>query len=130
MKRAAAVLAVLVLAGCSSAAPEAEVAASAPAAPAVTQVNYQADGMGLTGTITYTTPTGQQQGEVKLPLVDAANSPGITFTDFAPGSFLYISIQNQEEAGSVSCAIKVNGKVVSENKSSGAYVIATCEASL
>jgi hypothetical protein len=45
---------------------------------------------------------------------------------FAPGSFVYLSVQNQNDAGSVSCSITSNGRTVSTNVSSGAYVIATC----
>jgi hypothetical protein len=42
------------------------------------------------------------------------------------GGFLYISVQNQGEHGTVTCRITVDGVVVSENTSSGAYTIATC----
>ena len=47
--------------------------------------------------------------------------------EFGPGEFVYISAQNEGEYGSVTCRITVDGVVVSENTSSGAYGIATCE---
>jgi len=45
------------------------------------------------------------------------------------GDFMYISAQNQGETGSVTCKIKVDGVVVKQSTSSGAYVIATCSGS-
>jgi hypothetical protein len=45
---------------------------------------------------------------------------------FTPGAFVYFSVQNQSDSGEVSCSITTNGRTVSSNKSSGAYVIATC----
>lgn len=45
---------------------------------------------------------------------------------FTPGAFVYFSVQNQNDGGDVSCSITSNGRTVSANSSSGAYVIATC----
>jgi hypothetical protein len=43
--------------------------------------------------------------------------------------FLYISVQNQRDSGSVTCRITVDGVVIQEAKS-GPYVIATCSGSV
>lgn len=43
-----------------------------------------------------------------------------------PGSFLYISAQNNGDSGDVNCAITRSGRTVQTASSSGAYVIATC----
>jgi hypothetical protein len=40
---------------------------------------------------------------------------------------VYLSVQNQNAAGSVTCRILLDGMVVSENTSTGGYVIATCQ---
>lgn len=45
------------------------------------------------------------------------------------GAFLYVSVQNREDGGSVGCEILVDGVVVERAESSGAYVIATCSGS-
>ncbi len=42
------------------------------------------------------------------------------------GQFFYISAQNHEDKGTVTCTVEVDGQVVSINTSSGAYVIASC----
>jgi hypothetical protein len=44
----------------------------------------------------------------------------------ATGYFVYLSVQNQNNSGTVSCSITSNGIKVSSNYSDGAYVIATC----
>lgn len=45
---------------------------------------------------------------------------------FDDGDFVYVSLQNQNGAGSVTCMIKGNGAVRKQTTSDGAYVIATC----
>ena len=42
------------------------------------------------------------------------------------GDILSISVQNSEVEGTVICRIKVDGAVVKQSESSGAYVIAMC----
>ena len=46
------------------------------------------------------------------------------------GRFLYVSAQNQNNSGSVTTKIYVDGKQKKESTSSGAYVIATSSMSL
>ena len=45
---------------------------------------------------------------------------------FARGEFVYFTAQNQNDSGDVTCTVTSNGRTVSRNTSSGAYVIATC----
>ena len=114
----AAVIVAAALAGCSSTAPASR---TTPV-----QVKYEVEGTASSVDITIETPSGTSQGSDKsVPLrTDAGN--GITLS-FPRGSFVYISAQNQGEDGTVTCRITVDGEVVSENTSSGAYSIATCD---
>jgi hypothetical protein len=95
-------------------------------------VVYEADESGAQGTrsATYTIQTddgGTSQGETNLPMVNTAGGTGLTFTNFRTGDFVYLSVQNRDAAGSVTCRITVDGRVLSENTSTGGYVIATCQ---
>lgn len=45
------------------------------------------------------------------------------------GEFLYVSIQNAFDRGTVQCRIIVDNETVEEARSDGAYVIATCSGS-
>lgn len=49
--------------------------------------------------------------------------------EVARGEFLYVSVQNRAETGSVECEILIDGIVVEQAESQGAYVIATCSGS-
>ena len=44
-----------------------------------------------------------------------------------PGEFLYVSAQNMGESGEVTCRIYVDGELVQDATSEGAYSIASCE---
>lgn len=89
-------------------------------------VLYEADadaatGGGRTGAYTMQTDSGgSSRGNSALPVTR-------TLTDFHTGDFVYLSVQNQDAAGSVTCRITVDGAVVSGNNSTGGYTIATCE---
>ncbi len=95
-------------------------------AMAPVDVEYEVEGSATSVNITMETPSGTSQGSDKaVPLrTDAGN--GITLS-FSRGSFVYISAQNQGESGTVTCRITVDGKIISENTSSGAYSIASCD---
>ena len=98
-----------------------------PSGPSTHTVTYQADGAGTTsGMFTFEAPTGTQQAVAALPLRTAAGG-AVTFDGLKSGAFVYLSVQNQNAAGSVTCRILVDGAVVSENTSTGGYVIATCQ---
>jgi len=77
-------------------------------------------GSGRTGTVTMQTEGGTSQGAGLLPMT-------ATFANFHPGDFVYVSVQNGQALGSVTCRITVDGVVVSENTSTGGYTIATCQ---
>lgn len=91
-------------------------------APVATSVTYEVTGTGGAASMTFSGTGGNtgQVGPVDLPWSKTVKSPG---------SFLYVSAQNNEDYGNVTCSIKVNGTVVSTQTSSGAYVIATCKSS-
>jgi hypothetical protein len=76
-------------------------------------------GSGRTGMVTAQAPGGTTQRTDLLPITG-------TFT-FHSGDFVYLSVQNQQGLGAVTCRITVDGKVVSENTSTGGYTIATCQ---
>lgn len=92
--------------------------------PASHTVLYEATadaayGSGRTGMVTAQAPGGTTQRTDLLPITG-------TFT-FHSGDFVYLSVQNQQGLGAVTCRITVDGKVVSENTSTGGYTIATCQ---
>jgi hypothetical protein len=70
--------------------------------------------------ITYETPSGTgQQSDVDVPLTRKSDGgAGIRFT-FQAGDFVYISAQNSNDSGGVTCIIEVDGRVIAENSSSG-----------
>lgn len=118
-------LTVLLLTACS---PSASTSSSAPPdAPLV--VTYEVVGQGTsTASLTIATPTGTSQSKADLPVRNKSGSEGLIFHGFSHGAFLYVSAQNDEDSGEVTCRIKVGDAVVSENSASGAYEIATCQA--
>ncbi len=88
-------------------------------------VLYEAEASGASGPRTgsstmQTDSGGSSQGQVPLPATQ-------TLHNFSSGDFVYLSVQNQDAAGAVTCRITVDGVVVSENTSTGGYVIATCQ---
>jgi hypothetical protein len=76
-------------------------------------------GSGRTGMVTAQAPGGTTQRTGLLPITG-------TYM-FHSGDFVYLSVQNQQPAGSVTCRITVDGTVVSENTSTGGYTIASCK---
>lgn len=91
------------------------------------EVVYEVEGsVASSAHVTVTTPTGTEQATPSLPMRNQAGGLGLTH-EFEPGEFVYISAQNEGEYGSATCRITVDSEVVSENTSSGAYGIATCE---
>jgi len=72
---------------------------------------------------------GTQQADVGLPMMNDSGGQGVQFCSVA-GEFVYISVQNGNDSGSVTCKITVDGAELAEVRSSGAYVIATCDGSI
>ena len=79
------------------------------------------------GSITMQTPTGTSQQDADLPM-QTTNDQWVTFTDFQPGDFLYVSVQAGDGTNAVACHILIDGKPVSENSATGDYSIASCSA--
>lgn len=78
--------------------------------------------------ITYETPTGTgQQSDIDVPLTRKSDGDQGLLFHFQAGAFVYISAQNSNESGAVTCTITVDGIVIAHNTSSGAYAIASCK---
>ena len=90
------------------------------------EVRYQAWGSASGVSYTAALPSGTSQGEASLPLKNQNGALGLRFCQ-SPGEFLYFSVQNMGDSGSVGCTIEVDGEVAAKIESSGAYVIATCD---
>jgi hypothetical protein len=70
---------------------------------------------------------GTIQKDVALPMGNPTTGElGLATQGFKRGAALYLSMQNMEAVGSVTCRIEVDGQVVDTATSSGAYKIATC----
>lgn len=90
------------------------------------EVVYEVEGDAAYADVTMETPTGQSQQSPDLPMALESGGGPLTF-EFTPGSFVYLSAQNPDESGDITCRITVDGVVVSENTSSGGFAIATCK---
>lgn len=92
-------------------------------------VVFFAEGEGTTSAaVTMRTETGGTiQKDVALPMGNVeTGEPGVPSDRFKRGGHLYMSLQNSEAAGSVTCRIEVDGKVIDEATSSGAYKVVSC----
>ncbi len=85
------------------------------------RVEYRFSGTAYGGSVTYSTPTGQEQRDIALP-------GRVTYTTGNSLQSWVSLIQNLGASGSVTCAIIVDGKTVAENTSTAAYGIASCDA--
>lgn len=131
--------AALILLGVSACAANGTTSRTASEAlPSTVKVVYEVDGTATGADITVETGTGTSQQSVKVPLTSKSGTTGLTF-QMERGSFVYISAQNKGRMraganatssdfyGSVTCRIKVNGKVISENTTTSKYGIASCD---
>jgi hypothetical protein len=90
------------------------------------EVSTSGDAAGRSVDITMKTPAGgtSQQSGVRLPLTRKDGSP---FSFIAQsGDFVYLSAQNNQAYGDVTCTIRVDDQVLQTATSSGEYVIASC----
>jgi predicted small lipoprotein YifL len=129
---AAAVLLGVTLAGCGSDEPEhvPMPSATTTAATSSPQVVMYAEGTGTkSANVTMRTESGGTiQKSVALPMGDPNTGKlGVESTGFKSGDLLYMSLQNSESSGSITCRIEVDGKVIDKATSSGAGVVATCQ---
>lgn len=95
-------------------------------------VTYKVEGTATSTDITFSNPDGgtSQASDKAVPLGNrTTGTEGITGT-FKSGSFLYISAQNGDSSGSITCIIEVDGVVMKTTTSSGGYTIATCSGRL
>lgn len=132
------VAAILVLAvtGCSS--DDEPTTAPVPSATTTTaasppEVVFFAEGTDTkSGSITLRTESGGTiQKDVALPMTNTSTGkPGLASTQFKSGDFLYISLQNSQGYGSVTCRIEVDGVELDKATSSGGYKIASCQATM
>jgi hypothetical protein len=97
-------------------------------APASYQVTYRVAGYKSSGSITYANAGGDTEMRGEEYFSDA--QPWEKTFSAKPGAFVYVSVQNKKDYGVVSCAILLNGTVLKESRSEGAYVIASCSGSL
>ncbi len=117
----------LLLAGCSA---RTETTPSAAYTPEVHTYAYYVTGTATSADVTYSTASGTQQATgVDLPLKNNSGTYGILMDDSSAPDFLYISAQNGDDYGEVSCRIMIDGVTVAQNTSSGGYAIVTCQAS-
>lgn len=96
-------------------------------------VTYKVEGTATQASITYENSTGDssQQSDIDVPMVRKSDGgEGIVLENMHRGDFLYISAQNSNEYGSVTCIIEVDGVVVKTNTSHGGFTIATCSGRL
>jgi hypothetical protein len=109
--------------GTTSTAPTVEQpAAQQPAAPAKRTVVYEVTGTGTANNITYNTDgltSTQQETEVKLPWSKTVEMK-------AGEAFQMVSVLAQNgPSGEINVKITVDGKLVKDGKSSGAYAVVT-----
>ena len=105
-----------------------QAATTSPTVPksSVVTVRYRTEGSAPYGDITYATPTGTgQQSKSEIPMKTKSGNIGLSYK-MSSGDYLYLSVQNGTEEGSVVCIIEVNGVEVARNESSGAFSIASC----
>ena len=82
-------------------------------------ITYEVSGTTDKASLTYENKDGNsEQKTVRLPWRFSFEAE--------PGTFLYVSAQNEGESGSVTCKISESNLVKEKATSEGAYVIATC----
>jgi Mycobacterium membrane protein len=118
----AAVLAAVLTTGCAtpSRAPATPVPSPSPGTVFPVTVIYRVYGDAYLADLTMETPSGTRQ-------VSGVELPAEETWLMRPGTFVYVSAQSQDEVGSITCEIVVDGRVVSRTTSEGAYVIASCD---
>ena len=79
--------------------------------------------------VTMTTPTGTKQITPYLPMTSKDGTLGLSGT-FERGAFVSLIAQDQNGYGRIACRITVDGKVISENSSSGGYSVVQCSGSV
>lgn len=86
------------------------------------QIVYRIGGTATKAMVTYSTPSGQEQQ-------NGASVPWRRSMKAKDFSVLSVTAQNGG-SGTITCEIDVDGKRVKASKSSGAYAVVSCDASL
>ena len=94
-------------------------ATTAPGMAGTYSVKYVVEGTAFSVSITMSNAQGgtEQYAAVRVPWSTSFGAE--------PGTFLYVSAQNQGKTGSVEAKIYVDGHLIAESTSKGSYVIAT-----
>lgn len=101
--------------------------------PAVTScrtVIYYVEGTARSATVTIENDTGgtDQRDNLTVPVAsEKTGIHGINAGCFDPGDFVYVSAQNEDDTGDISCRIEADGIVVASSSSSASYGIASCD---
>jgi hypothetical protein len=118
---------IFVAAACSGNIPESAPGSPAPATAPHVVFYAEGDGTAAAAMTLQTESGGTIQKDVALPLTDASKgTAGLSSDLFKHGDHLYISLQNKQDAGSVTCRIKVGDTVIDEATSSGGHVVVSC----
>jgi hypothetical protein len=100
---------------------------NAPVGSSTVQVVYFVEGTTKIADLTLETATGtKQENDVDVPVKTKSGLVGLHVT-MPSGGFVYISAQNKQETGTISCRIEADGIEIASNESSGAYAIAQCD---
>jgi hypothetical protein len=98
-----------------------------PATVCSHDVVYHAGGTATTASLTLTNETdGTEQVTTGVPVMNKTGTDGLHLGRLPCGTFVYISAQNQDTPGTISCEITADGVTIEQAESSGAYVIASC----
>jgi hypothetical protein len=86
--------------------PDSSKTVAPPALPVTPQLSVLYEVVGSAGSVslTYSTATGTEQHDVRLPVMNTSGPAGIGHKG-KPGESLYIAAQNRGESGTVSCRI-------------------------
>jgi hypothetical protein len=99
---------------------------AATRAPTTYEITYRVE-KAARASVTY---RNAQDNTEQKDIVIYPNRPWQVSYTMEYGDFAYISAQNDDNYGGVTCKILVNGKVWQEASSEGAYVIAKCSGSV
>jgi len=90
-----------------------------------TPITYEIGGTTSSASLTMESASGntEQIDPVRVPWSKSMGSLDC-------GAFVYLSAQNNNDTGSITCKIKAWSLTIEEASSSGAYVIASCSGSV
>lgn len=111
----------------NTAAPPTRRAVRATPRPTTYRVEYMITGSTGRASITYNNEQeGTQQEDIRAGGGSFSDKPLRIRYTMKPGTFAYISVQNENKAGSVRCRILIDSHIWRESVSEGGYKIATC----